>query len=218
MATSPHPASSGDAALGLQHTQAWLVLQARLQRLMQCLQSSSHPDEREALKNHFATQLVEQARQYSTSPEPAAAPAGAVMVNGRQATNELNSLALLAAASCFDHLLAPRQQTAPQVRALLSLSGPLAAGKEDAAVHSAWSLFMQQASSTLGVLGAGWTSTGALTTNAQGKSPGLGSPASPPRRAGASESPGTASPVVGKTEAHSEHLPRNTSEIFNFEQ
>ena len=68
------------------------------------------------------------------------------------AAQQLNSLALLACASIFDRLL--RQQTAHRVREVLALSGPLA-GQESAALQSAWSMFMQQASSTLGDLGSG---------------------------------------------------------------
>ena len=199
---------------GLQHTQAWLVLHVRLQRLLQCLQSSSTPHEREALKNHFASQLVEQAKQYSVGAERAPPAPEASSTSGWQATNELNSLALLAVANMFDRLITPRQQTAPQVRAIC---GPLAAGKEDDAVLSAWSLFMQQASSTLGSLSSGWAAAAATAGGLRSSCPP--SPMSPMRRPLPNESPGPTSPVPpGRGDVGSNGLPRNGSEIFSFEQ
>ena len=126
-----------------------------------------------------------------------------------QSTNEFNSLALLACANIFDRLL--RQQTAPQVREVLALSGPLA-GQEDAALQSAWSLFMQQASSTLGTLGGGWGTATASGRSSQPPSPqGSCSP-------GAERSLATPhSPQPGRKELGENGMPRNGSLVFDFE-
>ena len=196
----------------MQHTHAWQALHGRLQRLVQCLQSSSTPHEREALKNHFATHLVEQAKQYS---EGAAESAVVPATSGWRATIELNSLALLAVANNFDRLITPRQQIAPQVRALVG--GLFSAEKVDDALSSAWSLFMQQASFTLGGLGSGRAAVAAVTAAAASGPPSPAmSPASPLRRAViGSESPEPPSAVRG--ELGEKALPRNGSGIFPFE-
>jgi len=191
--------------LGLLHTHAWLTASARLQRLISCLNHSSTQEERDSLADLFALQLVEQAKQYS---QPAAA--------GWQPANELNTLAVFVVASIFDRIVSPRVQTTPQVRALLPESG-----KEDAALQSAWSLFMQQASSSIGGgLGTIWTAGGPTGPAAgpPGKASSPPSPTSPcgrpPRLIGPSESrPGPDSPF-----AHRGVMPRNGSEIFAFEQ
>lgn len=206
--------SAHSAVVGLQHTHAWTVLHGRLQRLLLCLSNSSTTHEREALTEHFATQLVEQAKEYSApasqSEGPTSSPSSS---NTPHRTNELNSLALLAVASMFDRLIIPRQQTAPQVREVLSRSGPLAL-KEDDALSTAWSLFVQQASSSLGNLGSGWAAAPAAAPNIRSPPP---SPMIDPRRqAAAGESPGPASPMAGRAEP--KNMPRNGSELFSFEE
>jgi len=212
MSVSP---PEGVGHLGLQHTHAWTVLQCRLTRLLRCLQSSSTPAEQQALKTHFASQLVEQAKEYSSQATQATAESSSQAKQG-SAAQQLNSLALLACASIFDRLL--RQQTAHRVREVLALSGPLA-GQESAALQSAWSMFMQQASSTLGDLGSGWSAAGSDRR--------LSQPPSPPqlkrdRNANASGGSGgcgssSPSPQSARRELGSDGLPRNGSLVFDFE-
>lgn len=205
--------------IGLGHTQAWNELHVKLQRMYTCLHASTTTVEREALTKHFASQLVAQAKQYSATRATAPAAAASSDTASSQ-THELNSLALLAVAGVFDRLIPSRQQTAPQVREVLSLSGPLAL-KEDDALLSAWSLFVQQASSSLGSLGSGWPVLPAAA------SPAPATPTSPVRGAqrvppGGESNSGpaspAASPALGRAELDKGDLRRNASELFSFEE
>jgi len=190
-------------AFGLQHTHVWVSLSGRLKRTIELCSSSKNPREQAAYREHFAGQLVEHAKQYSAGGAPS---------DVWKQTHELNSMALLAIANMFDRIVGDNnrwQPTAPQVRALLG--GRLAAAKEEVALSSAFSLFMQQASSTIGGIGSGW----AVTASSRSSAPP--SPA-PPRHH--SESPEAASPdAPPRAYGKDAPLPRNGSEaLFNFEE
>lgn len=212
MAEAISPPSS---SFGLQHTHAWTVLHCRLTRLLHCLQSSSTPAEAQALKNHFSHQLIEQAKEYSSQATVAGdAATSAAPSTGAQLTNELNSLALLACANIFDRLL--RQQTAGQVREVLALSDPLA-GQESAVLQSAWSLFTQQASSTIGDLGSGWSAAGSGGSGRLSQPPSPQGQGTGQRNFGSGGDSTGPSPQSGRLELGSDGMPRNGSLVFDFE-
>jgi hypothetical protein len=216
-------------SFGLHAVPLWRPWQVKLQRLLQQHQSAATRQERDQLNSHFASTLVEQARELS---EEFSRSGGSAQSGGRAdedlrkssgaaSAEQLNGLALLAVATIFDMALA--QQAAPQVRSMLaSSSGPLA--KEDAAMASAWQMFLVQASSSLGLrptMAAAPAPDGSLR-----RLPSFDSPKSPPRRAigsfgsqlgnASSNSLSLGSPSMGARKDGT--MPRNMSELFLFEQ
>ena len=183
-------------------------------------ESAATRQERDQLNSHFASTLIEQARELSEEFSRSGG-SGESARNGAASAEQLNGLALLAVATMFDMALA--QQTAPQVRSMLACaSGPLA--KEDAAMASAWQMFLVQASSSLGLrptMAAAPAPDGTLR-----KLPSFDSPKSPTRRAmgglgsqlgnGSSNSLSIGSPTMGARKDGT--MPRNMSELFLFEQ
>jgi len=201
---------SNEPAFGLQHTLTWNTLYRRLVRLVQCLQSpASMQQERQQEVSSFRGTLIEQAKQFSSKGSPPSS-------QQQQQTVELNSLALLAIAHVYDRLIGDRQQAVPQVAALLGDS--LRANNDDVArsASSAWPLFVEQASSTLGSLGSlgtGWAA------GAGGRMV-LGAPSPRRLRQRDAERAEPASPVaspakLGEQRAESCGLRRNgSSELF----
>ena len=184
------------ADIGIFHTPAWAALHGGLKRLFDANARAGSRQEREQLNSSFSATLIEKARKVAAEYSPSSSPSS-------QHGQQLDGLAILAVASMFDTALA--QQTSTQVRSLL-LSGPLA--KEDASLSSAWQLFMQQASATLGLrptLSAAAAPAAALPTTWELDSP------DPPRRALSHAMSNVASPLASR-------MQRNTSELFIFEQ
>ena len=206
---------------GLHAVPIWRPWHERLKRLFAQHQHVTSRQERDALNSHFAETLIEEAREvseeFSRNNHASSSEQSRPGVNAAQ----LNGLALLAVATMFDMALA--QQSAPQVRSLLACdSGPLA--NEDAAMASAWQMFMLQASSSLGLtptLSAAPAPDGSIR-----KLPSFESPKSPSRRFGSMASNASmgsngsvtnlGSPTMGSRRDGT--MPRNTSELFMFEQ
>jgi len=148
--------------------------------------------ERQQEVSSFRGTLIEQAKQFSSKGSPPSS-------QQQQQTVELNSLALLAIAHVYDRLIGDRQQAVPQVAALLGDS--LRANNDDVArsASSAWPLFVEQASSTLGSLGSlgtGWAAgAGGRMVLGAPSPPGYGSatPSAPSRPALSRAPPSSAS-------------------------
>jgi len=200
---------------GVQHTPAWVSLHGALQRLFVLHEKATTNQERDDLKRSFGQQLIEEARevlgQYKAGPPETSKRSENDQAARSEHKLQLNSLAILAVASMFDMALS--QETSPQVQSLLS-SGPLA-DKDDAALTSAWHMFMLQASSTLGLR----PTLAAAPAPAGIAFPGLAypsfdSPASPARRG----VPGLVSPLGSPQPGRRAAMTRNSSELFLFEQ